>query len=101
MSNLKLAPNLRQEIGVAQVKDNDSQDFKRKMLSKEQTDFRERENGSLHFRNRICVLDNETLRKQILAEVQWSRYTIHPGEVKMYKDLRRAYWWPRMNKDVT
>jgi hypothetical protein len=25
-------------------------------------------------------------------------YTRHPGEVKMYQDLRRHFWWPNMKK---
>jgi hypothetical protein len=34
VSNLRLAPNLRQEIGAAQEKDNDFLEFKRKILNK-------------------------------------------------------------------
>jgi hypothetical protein len=54
-----------------------------------------------YFRDRICVPNEESLRKQILEEAHKSRYAIHRGEVKMYKDLKRVYWWPEMQKDVT
>jgi hypothetical protein len=46
----------------------------------------------LYFRERICVPNDEALRKHILEEAHKSRYSIQPGEVKMYKDLRRVYW---------
>jgi hypothetical protein len=46
------------------------------------------------------VLDVGHLRKQILDEAHKSRYSIHPGEVKMYKDLNRRYWWVGMKSDV-
>jgi hypothetical protein len=55
----------------------------------------------LCLRARICVPNDETLRKQTLVEAHRSKYTIQPGEVKMYKDLKIVYWWPRLKKDVT
>ncbi|KAJ9547570.1 hypothetical protein OSB04_020113 [Centaurea solstitialis] len=40
------------------------------------------------------------LRKTILEEAHRSRYSVHPGTNKMYHDLRRNFWWPRMKKDI-
>jgi hypothetical protein len=71
------------------------------MLSKEGTDFKECENGMLYFREQIYVPDIGQLRKQILDKTHKSKYAIHLGEVKMYKDLKRVYWWAGMKKDVT
>jgi Integrase zinc binding domain len=36
-----------------------------------------------------------------LSEAHESGYTIHPGEIKMYQDLKRYFWWPGMKQDVT
>jgi hypothetical protein len=47
------------------------------MLRKEGTDFREGENGMMNFCERICVLNDEALRKLILEEAHKSRYSIH------------------------
>jgi hypothetical protein len=101
ISNLRIALDLRQEIGTAQRKDDDFQIFKVKMMSKKGPDFLEKEDDSLYFPDRICMPGNETLKKQILAEAHKSKYAMHPGEVKMYQDLRKTYWWPGMKKDVT
>ena len=35
-----------------------------------------------------------------MDEVHASAYTIHPGSTKMYKDLKRYYWWDGMKRDV-
>jgi len=42
----------------------------------------------------------DELREKILDEAHSSRYSIHPGATKMYRDLRQHYWWRRMKKDI-
>jgi hypothetical protein len=101
VNNLRLTPDLRQEIGAAQKEDSDLQDFKRRMLSNEGSEFWEGESGMLYFRDQICVPNDEALRKKILGEAHKSRYVIYPGKVEMYKDFKKAYWWLGMKKDVT
>ncbi|KAI3819720.1 hypothetical protein L1987_13568 [Smallanthus sonchifolius] len=41
------------------------------------------------------------LSAKILDEAHKSRYSIHLGTNKMYQDLKKDYWWPRMKYDVT
>ena len=48
----------------------------------------------------LCVPDNDELRKDILDEAHKSRMTIHPGGTKMYKDLKRNFWWEGMKREV-
>ncbi|XP_070057653.1 uncharacterized protein [Nicotiana tomentosiformis] len=57
-------------------------------------------NGILRLQGRLCVPNVDGLRKKILEEAHSSRYSIHPGATKMYRDLRQHYWWRRMNKDI-
>ncbi|GKA93498.1 retrotransposon protein, putative, ty3-gypsy subclass, partial [Tanacetum coccineum] len=40
------------------------------------------------------------MRTVIMDEAHKSRYSVHPGEDKMYYDLRDMYWWPRMKRDI-
>jgi hypothetical protein len=80
VSNIKLAPDLRQEIGEAQWKDSDFQVFKTKILEKKDSDFQEGENRTLYFHDRICVPNDGDLRKQILEEAHKNRYTMHRGK---------------------
>ena len=36
----------------------------------------------------------------ILIEAYSSRYSIHPGATKMYRDLKQHFWWSRMKRDI-
>jgi len=55
--------------------------------------------GTLRFQNCLCVPKNEGLRKQISEEAHNTRYSMHPGGTKLYRDLRQYFWWNYMKKD--
>nr|GEW53203.1 putative reverse transcriptase domain-containing protein [Tanacetum cinerariifolium] len=40
------------------------------------------------------------LRTVIMHESHKSKYSIHPGSDKMYKDMKRLYWWPNMKANI-
>ena len=42
--------------------------------------------GSLYFRNRLCVPPNNELKKKFLYEAHNTVYTMHLGGNKMYQD---------------
>ncbi|XP_049378066.1 LOW QUALITY PROTEIN: uncharacterized protein LOC125842802 [Solanum stenotomum] len=56
--------------------------------------------GVLKFAGRICVPRVGDLIQLILSEAHESRYSIHPGTAKMYRDLRQHYWWSGMRRDI-
>ncbi|KAM5551108.1 hypothetical protein ABKV19_026106, partial [Rosa sericea] len=56
--------------------------------------------GGLRLRSRLYVPDCEELKGEILREAHRSRYTVHPGSTKMYRVLRRQFWWNGMKRDV-
>ena len=56
--------------------------------------------GVLKYQGRLCVLKVDGLQERILEEANSSRYSIHPGSTKMYRDLREVYWWEVMNKNI-
>ena len=45
--------------------------------------------GSLRYRGLVVVPHLTDLRKEILREFHYSRFSVHPGGTKMYQDLRR------------
>ena len=47
-----------------------------------------------------CVPAVGELRQHILAEAHNSRYSIHPGATKMYRNLREVYKWNGMKRDI-
>ncbi|KAI3821446.1 hypothetical protein L1987_09014 [Smallanthus sonchifolius] len=55
---------------------------------------------TLYFMNRIWVPCFGNLRELVMDESHKSRYSIHPGSDKMYKDLKELYWWPNMKGEI-
>jgi hypothetical protein len=62
--------------------------------------FHEDAEGTLWFKDRLVVLKKETLKKMILDEAHTSKYSIHPGSIKMYQDLREQLWQTRMKHET-
>ena len=56
--------------------------------------------GVIRNQGRMCAHDVGELRQHILAEAHNSRYSIHPGATKMYRDLWKVYWWNDMKRDI-
>ncbi|GKD68498.1 putative reverse transcriptase domain-containing protein [Tanacetum coccineum] len=59
-----------------------------------------REDGSLHYMDRIWVPLVGGVRTKIMDETHKMRYSVHPRVDKMYYDLRDMYWWPGMKKEI-
>ena len=59
-----------------------------------------RDFGIFYYMGRLWVPSIDNLRTLLMDEAHKSRYSIHPGADKMYKDLRTQYWWPGMKKDI-
>jgi len=66
----------------------------------EDSDFKVDDQGVLRFRGRICILDNDEMKKTILAKCHRSSLSIHPGATKMYHDLKKLFWWSGLKRDV-
>jgi hypothetical protein len=54
-------------------------------------EFTEDEQGTIWFKNQICVPEIDSLRETILKEAHDSDYSIHPSSTKMYQDLKQKY----------
>ena len=56
--------------------------------------------GSLQYKGWVMVPQSTDLREEILKEFHCSRFAVHPGDMKIYRDLRRQYYWSRMKRHV-
>jgi hypothetical protein len=95
-----LEPTLEQEIHKCQIGDAKIQEIKDLITEGRGPEFTEDEQGTVWFKNRICVPDIDSLRETILKEAHDSVYSIHPGSTKMYQDLKQKYWWYGLKRDV-
>jgi hypothetical protein len=101
--NITLTPVLRGEIIAAQRNDERMGHIKRRMQEGDPkiTCFREDAEGVLWFKDRLVVPKKAILKKKILNAAHTSRYSIHPGSIKMYHELRQQFWWTRMKHETS
>ncbi|GKA49439.1 putative reverse transcriptase domain-containing protein [Tanacetum coccineum] len=58
------------------------------------------DDGTLCLNNRSWILCYGDLRALIMHESYNLKYSIHPGSDKMYQDLKKLYWWPKMKEEI-
>ncbi|XP_073224802.1 uncharacterized protein [Cicer arietinum] len=97
---LKVTSGLLEEIEKNQKLDLYLLDKLQSIDQGREPDFKIGVDEILRFKERICVPDVEELRKMILEEGHRSCLSIHLGATKMYKDLKKIFWWHKMKKDV-
>ena len=66
--------------------------IKEELENGEVSDYDIREKGTLRYKKRICVPDNEVIKKTILEKAHRSKYTIHLGNTKMYRNLKQGFF---------
>ena len=64
-------------------------------------EFSMKEDGSLYYKDRVCVPNDSELKKAIIEEAHNGSFVMHPGSTKMYQDLKVSYWWSGMKRDVS
>ena len=100
LSALTVQSSLVEEIRLNQESDPELEGIKQNLEKGKSPGFIVHEDRTLRFQNRLCVPKNEGLRKQISEEAHNTRYSVHLGGTKMYRDLRQHFWWNNMKKDV-
>jgi hypothetical protein len=75
-------PTVEQEICKGQIGDVKIQEIKDLITEGRGPDITEDEKGTIWFKNRICVLEIDSLCETILKEAHDSAYSIHPGSTK-------------------
>nr|GEZ50815.1 putative reverse transcriptase domain-containing protein [Tanacetum cinerariifolium] len=59
-----------------------------------------RADGTLCLNGRSWLPCYGDLQTVIMHESHKSKYSIHPGSDKMYKDMKKLYWWPNIKADI-
>ena len=73
---------------------------KREKVIEQVSEFVTDSQGHMTYRGRIWVPYTGKARGTLMEEVHRSWFSIHPGAIKMYLDLKNDYWWPCMKRDV-
>jgi len=95
-----MQPSLLEQIKSHKEEDAKLQRIKQNLERGKFPGFVIDEDGTLRFQNRLCVPDHSELKEKILAEAHNTRYSIHPGGTKMYRDLKQYFWWDNMKREI-
>jgi hypothetical protein len=97
LNHLSVKATLRDDIVLAQQRNKGVRIIKQKITQGEgkYKCFRVDPEGVLWFNERIVVPKDHKLSKQIMDEAHLSKFSMHPGNTKMYQDLQN-FWWTRM-----
>jgi hypothetical protein len=87
-------------IKATQLEDPKCAKIKKLLTEGKAKEFCLKEDGLLTHFKQVCVSRIGGLRKEIMSETHHSPYTVHPGDTKMYCDVKRSYWWNNMKRDI-
>jgi hypothetical protein len=93
LSAVSIESPLHERIAMAQLNDEEVQKIKQKLEEKDPKFdcFRRDDKGIVWFGQRLVIPQDRNLRKEILDQAHLSKFTIHPGSTKMYRDLRENF----------
>ena len=97
---LEIQSTLMDRIREAQKTDKEIAEIKERMRKGKAKGFHVEKHDTLWFEDRVYVPNGPEIRKLILQEAHDSPYSIHPGNTKMYLDLKNTFWWTGMKKDI-
>ena len=99
LASLQLQPSLLERIKEAQKDDPERVTLLKTIECSEKSELQADEQGVVRYGTRLWV-PRSILRKEVMSEAHSSAYSIHPGSTKMYKDLKKSFWWNKMKRDV-
>ncbi|RVW22844.1 Transposon Ty3-I Gag-Pol polyprotein [Vitis vinifera] len=95
-------PTILQKVIEAQKKDKKLECMRSQIMAGDAVEgWNIHSNGGIHFLNKLCVPNDAQVKEEVMKEAHHSRFTVHPGETKMYHDLKRQYWWQGMKRDIS
>jgi hypothetical protein len=100
VNELRVTYDLEEHIRKAQKSSAEIKVLRELTKEGKAEDYRVDEQGTVWMKEWICVPQDKALLEQIMKEAHDSRYSIHPGSTKMYKDLKTTYWWKDTRRDI-
>jgi hypothetical protein len=101
LAALVVQPLTTARIKQAQEDDLELQELIDEAKRGEASGFYIANDGVLKTKDDRTVIPNDAdLRREILDEAHQTRYTVHPGNTKMYQDLKKKFWWNGMKREI-
>ncbi|KAI3716247.1 hypothetical protein L6452_23456 [Arctium lappa] len=99
-ARIDITSTLIDKIKESQVEALLEENLKGEVMAKQHLLLTEDSRGVKLFNGRVWVPKIGGNRELLLEDAHKSKYSIHPGSTKMYRDLKLHYWWPVMKLDV-
>ena len=100
LAALVVQPTLLEDIRAGQEVDAELCRIREQVQEGKAGEFQVSSDGSLRYRDRLCVPRDPVLKNRVLEEAHHSRFSIHPGGTKMYRDLKEKFWWYGMKREI-
>ena len=84
-------PSLLNRVLEAQNKDEKIAAIVSQIGNGKEIEFIVNKDEVLYYKDRVCVPDDNDLRKAILEEAHNGSFVIHPHSIKMYQDLKMSF----------
>ncbi|XP_074305727.1 uncharacterized protein LOC141640947 [Silene latifolia] len=93
IGDFTLEPELYDEIREKQATEPKIQEWKGAFNRGETSRFELHVDESIRFKGRWFIPNYEELKKKIMDEANNTPYSVHTGDDKLYKDLKKTFWW--------
>jgi hypothetical protein len=100
-TRMLIQSSILERVHMAQQQDRLLQEARNRVGDGKPREFTIDENDLVRFRGHLCVPQKSEVKMDILREAHKMPYIVHPGETKMYRDLKQKFWWKRMKVDVS
>ena len=101
VAELVARPEMLNQVLEAQKRDEKISAIVKQIGDSKETEFSVKDKGFLYYKDRVCVPNDDKLKKAILKEAHSGSFAIHPSSTKMYQDLKMSLWWSGMKRDVS
>ena len=100
VAQLLVRPMYREQILQAQFHDKVGFKIRKSVEAGVEKRFRIANDGTLMMGQRLYVPNDAAIKRMVLQEAHESKFSMHPGSTKMYRDLKHLYWWPNMKREI-
>ncbi|KAL4028402.1 hypothetical protein IC575_011598 [Cucumis melo] len=100
LAQFQVRSSLVTEIVRRQSEDSNLQKKFEKSKKGLEVEFELKTDGAIVKQGRLCVPNISELKNAILEEAHSSAYAMHPGSTKMYRTLKKTYWWSGMKQEI-
>ena len=101
VAELIAKPDLLNRVLEAQKNDEKIDAIVNQSIEEKEIEFTVNGDRFVYYRDRVYLPNDDKLKKSILEEAHRGSFAMHPGSMKMYKDLKTSYWWSEMKRDVS